>query len=75
VCNMTPVPREGFRIGVPEGVSAWVERLNTDAQTYGGSGVGNKGMAVPTERIAAHGRAQSIAITVPPLATLYWVAA
>ncbi len=42
VCNFTPVPRSGYRVGVPrEGM--WREVLNSDAAVYGGSGVGNSG--------------------------------
>ncbi|HEY8614189.1 MAG TPA: 1,4-alpha-glucan branching protein GlgB, partial [Roseomonas sp.] len=48
VCNLTPVPRQGYRIGVP--VSGWWrEILNTDAASYGGSGVGNMGGAEARE--------------------------
>jgi len=75
VSNMTPVPREGFRIGVPGGPAAWREVLNTDAALYGGSNLGNGGAAVPVQAEGAHGRAQSIALTLPPLATLFLVPA
>ncbi len=52
VANMTPVPREGFRLGVPEGVRAWREVLNTDSAFYGGSNLGNGGKSLPVEPIA-----------------------
>ncbi len=42
VCNFTPVPRHGYRIGVPQ-PGYYRERLNTDAALYGGSNVGNGG--------------------------------
>ena len=42
VCNMTPVPRHGYRIGVPRG-GRWREIANTDSQFYGGSDLGNDG--------------------------------
>ena len=42
VCNFTPVPRAGYRIGVPRG-GFWREALNSDAVEYGGSGIGNLG--------------------------------
>ena len=42
VCNMTPVARHGYRLGVPQG-GVWREILNTDANEYGGSGAGNCG--------------------------------
>jgi 1,4-alpha-glucan branching enzyme len=71
VSNMTPVPRLGWRLGVPEDISAWQEVLNTDAVAYGGSGVGLGACTLATEDIAWNGRAQSIALDLPPLATVY----
>jgi 1,4-alpha-glucan branching enzyme len=68
VCNFTPVPRPGYRIGVPH-PGAYVEWLNTDAEVYGGSNVGNFGRVV-AEDVPAHGRAHSISIWLPPLATV-----
>ncbi len=68
VCNFTPVPRDGYRIGVPR-PGRYTERLNTDAPIYGGSGVGNAG-----ERVAdphpMHGHAQSLQLHLPPLGVL-----
>ena len=66
---MTPVPRSGYGIGVPN-AGTWQELLNTDAAVYGGSNMGNGGSlrTVPVQR---HGEAQSLELTVPPLATLY----
>ena len=55
VMNFTPVVRHDYRVGVPC-AGEWVEVLNTDAEHYGGSGVGNLGR-VSSEPIAAHGRA------------------
>jgi 1,4-alpha-glucan branching enzyme len=69
VCNFTPVPRHGYRLGVPR-AGQWREVLNSDSAVYGGSGVGNLG-AVATENIGAHGQPQSLALTLPPLAVLY----
>ena len=69
VCNMTPVPRHGYRLGVPRG-GRWREVLNSDASAYGGSGLGNFG-GVDAQTIPAHGHAQSLAITVPPLAAVF----
>jgi len=68
VSNFTPMPRYGYRIGVPCGGN-WIERLNSDATIYAGSNVGNKGMlfAHPQE---AHGQPFSLVMTLPPLATL-----
>jgi 1,4-alpha-glucan branching enzyme len=69
VLNFTPVPREGYRIGVPE-PGLYRELLNSDAASYGGGNVGNQG-AVTTEPLHAHGHAQSLRLTIPPLATLF----
>lgn len=69
VSNFTPVPRGPYRIGVPQ-AGRWREILNTDAETYGGSGVGNCG-AVEAVDIPAHGQPASVEVTLPPLATLY----
>ncbi len=71
VANFTPVPRPGYRLGLPR-AGRWREILNTDAAEYGGSGCGNGG-AVGTESVPSHGQAQSAAITVPPLGTI-WLA-
>jgi len=67
-CNFTPVPRYGYRIGVPFG-GFWREVLNSDAVEYGGSGVGNLG-GVEAEQVPAHGRAWSLPLTLPPLAVV-----
>jgi 1,4-alpha-glucan branching enzyme len=67
-CNFTPVPRSGYRVGVPvEGF--WRELLNSDAEVYGGSGQGNSGgvRALPNR---SHGHAFSLDLTLPPLATI-----
>lgn len=69
VCNFTPIVRNGYRIGVP-GPGEYRERLNTDSQYYGGSNVGNALGLVHAEPIPAHGRDWSVALTLPPLATL-----
>ncbi|MCY2962635.1 MAG: 1,4-alpha-glucan branching protein GlgB, partial [Planctomycetota bacterium] len=68
VLNCTPVPREGYRIGVPQ-AGYYVEVLNSDAAIYGGSNVGNLG-GVYSEPIAMHGHPQSLSLCVPPLSTL-----
>jgi 1,4-alpha-glucan branching enzyme len=69
VCNMTPAPRIGYGIGVPR-AGYWRELLNTDAEVYGGSNMGNGGGA---ESVATsmHGEAQSLFLTLPPLATIF----
>jgi 1,4-alpha-glucan branching enzyme len=75
VSNMTPVPRRGFRLGVPEGPGTWTEVLNTDSAHYGGSNVGNGGMALPVQAVQSHGRDRSIVLSLPPLATVFLVPA
>ena len=67
-CNFTPEPRHGYRVGVPAG-GKWTEVLNTDAGQYGGSGVGNCGGTV-ADGEPEHGFSVSLALTLPPLATL-----
>ena len=73
--NMTPAPRLGLRLGVPNGADAWREVLNTDSAFYGGSNVGNGSAALTVQREGSHGRATSILIDVPPLATVFLVPA
>jgi len=68
VCNFTPVPREDYRIGVPR-AGFYRERFNSDADLYGGSNLGNSG-GLYSEPISSHGFDDSVAITLPPLATL-----
>jgi len=68
-CNFTPVPRRDYRIGVPCG-GAWRELLNSDAQLYGGSGVGNFGGA-NAEPVPCDGFSHSISVTLPPLGAIF----
>ena len=77
VSNMTPVPRHGFRLGVPDeaGSDAWHEVLNTDSTFYGGSNLGNGGQPLPVQSVSSHGRSRSIELLLPPLATLFLVPA
>jgi 1,4-alpha-glucan branching enzyme len=70
VCNFTPVPRLNYRVGVPrEGV--WRERLNSDSELYGGSGLGNLGAVMSTDH-QAHGRDHSVLLTLPPLGVMFF---
>ena len=73
VVNLTPVPRTGYRIGVPAIApgqpGVWREVLNTDAAVYGGSNLGNMGR-VEVQDIAWHGHPGSIELSLPPLSTL-----
>jgi 1,4-alpha-glucan branching enzyme len=66
--NFTPVPRDGYLIGVPS-AGAYTELLNSDGDMYGGSNVGNGG-AIFAEPIKAHGYDQSLRLTLPPLGFL-----
>jgi 1,4-alpha-glucan branching enzyme len=69
VVNLTPIPRQGYRIGVPHG-GFWRELLNSDAKEYGGSGVGNFG-GLDAEEIPVHARPFSLNLTLPPLACVF----
>jgi 1,4-alpha-glucan branching enzyme len=69
ICNMTPVPRYHYRVGVPV-AGEWREILNTDAAEYGGSNLGNGGVS-QTVSAPSHGQPQSLDLLLPPLATLY----
>lgn len=70
VCNLTPRVLHGYRFGVPRG-GAWREMINTDWLAYGGSGV-SSGHAVNTQPDPRHGRPQSLSLTLPPLATVWY---
>ncbi len=69
VCNFTPVPRAGYRIGLPH-AGRWREVLNTDASIYGGSGMGNLGQVFASDD-PMHGLPASAALVLPPLSTIY----
>jgi 1,4-alpha-glucan branching enzyme len=71
LCNFAPVVHHGLRLGVPES-GAWHERLNTDSVHYGGSNVGTAFGVAHSEPVASHGRAQSIVVSVPPLASVFF---
>lgn len=61
ICNMTPQVHDHYRLPLPHD-GAWREVLNSDAQDYGGSGIGNLG------EVIAHDGAAFVVL--PPLATL-----
>src|SRR5205809_788612 len=63
VANFTPVPRDGYRLGVPIG-GFWKEILNSDATLYGGSGIGNRG-GMDAEAVPWRGFEQSLVVTAP----------
>jgi 1,4-alpha-glucan branching enzyme len=68
--NLTPVPRHGYRIGVPE-LGRWAEVLNTDSASYDGSGQGNLGaVEAGLPAVEHHGRPFSVDVTLPPLAVV-----
>jgi len=68
-CNFTPVPRHGYRIGVPE-EGFYQEILNSDSELFGGSNLGNGGL-VSSQAIPIHGRPFSLSLTLPPLGVLW----
>ncbi len=69
VVNFAAIPHEGYRIGLPR-AGRWTEVINTDAELYGGSGVGNLG-AVEAEHVPWHGFDASASLRVPPLGALW----
>jgi 1,4-alpha-glucan branching enzyme len=69
IFNFTPVPRDGYRVGVPE-AGYYREILNSDSHVYGGSNAGNAG-GVSTDALPAHGFGQSLRLFVPPLGCLF----
>ncbi len=71
VVNFAAIPHENYRIGLPH-TGLWREVLNTDAELYGGSGVGNLG-AVEAEGLSWHGRPASAQLRVPPLGAVWMV--
>ena len=66
--NFTPVPREGYRLGVPHG-GIYDEVFNSDSAWYGGGNLGNAG-ALEAQPHPHHGRDFSVTLTLPPLATV-----
>jgi len=67
--NFTPVPRKGYRLGVPY-PGRYLEALNSDASSYGGSNLGNGG-SVDAEDRPWMGRPYSLSLTLPPLGALF----
>ncbi|HYU74529.1 MAG TPA: 1,4-alpha-glucan branching protein GlgB [Ktedonobacteraceae bacterium] len=68
VCNFTPVPRHGYRLGVPH-AGEYYELLNSDADRYGGSGLENL-QPMPSGPIYWQSCPHSILLTLPPLSTV-----
>jgi len=69
VANCTPVPRLDYRVGVCV-PGFWNEVLNSDAEIYGGGGMGNGG-GVESDAAPWHAKPHSISLTLPPLGILY----
>ncbi|HEY8644737.1 MAG TPA: 1,4-alpha-glucan branching protein GlgB [Gaiellaceae bacterium] len=69
IANFAPVPREGYRVGLPLG-GEWTELLNTDSAYYGGAGIGNLGK-VTAEATPWHNQPCSVVLTLPPLAVVW----
>jgi len=70
VCNFTPTIRDAYRLGVPAS-GIYRERLNTDSEHYGGSNVGTPFGECASEPVPCQGRAHSIVLRLPPLATVF----
>ncbi|MBA3586387.1 MAG: alpha amylase C-terminal domain-containing protein, partial [Chloroflexi bacterium] len=68
VLNLTPVPRHGYRLGLPL-AGRWEEALNSDSDHYGGSNLGNMGGVVASAE-PWHGQPASAVLTLPPLSGL-----
>jgi len=68
IVNATPIVRHNYRLGVPR-AGFYREIINTDAETYGGSNIGNLG-GVRSEDRQWMGREHSVLIQLPPLATV-----
>ncbi|WP_420208582.1 1,4-alpha-glucan branching protein GlgB [Candidatus Electronema sp. JC] len=67
VCNFTPIVRENYRIGAPQG-GQWRELLNSDLECYWGSGISNGAVSALPE--PAFGFEHSLELTLPPLSVL-----
>jgi 1,4-alpha-glucan branching enzyme len=68
VLNLTPVPRQDYRLGLPRG-GRWVEAINSDSEHYGGSNLGNLGGLEAVDE-TWHGQPYSASLTLPPLSGL-----
>jgi 1,4-alpha-glucan branching enzyme len=68
ILNLTPVPREKYRVGLPC-AGRWSEVLNSDAAIYGGGNKGNLG-GVTSENIPCHNQQHSAEFYLPPLSVI-----
>lgn len=71
ICNFAPVPRHGYRVGLPRS-GRWCESVNTDSGFYGGTEVGNYG-GVEAEPHPWHGQEFSAEVALPPLGVVWLV--
>jgi 1,4-alpha-glucan branching enzyme len=69
VCNLSPIPRTGFRLGLPSSGN-YIEVVNSDAAVYGGTNMGNMGTVV-AEKESWHGLDHSAVLTLPPLGVIW----
>jgi 1,4-alpha-glucan branching enzyme len=67
--NLSPVPRYGYRVGLPK-LGRWAEALNSDSGHYGGSDVGNYG-GVDADEMGWMGQPYSAELTLPPLGVVW----
>ena len=70
VCNFTPVPRHGYRVGLP-GPGFYEQILNSDWEIYGGSGIDNP-FPLEAEEVGWQSASWSVLMELPPLGVLYW---
>jgi 1,4-alpha-glucan branching enzyme len=72
ILNLTPVPREAYRLGLPRG-GYWKEVMNSNSAVYGGSDTGNGG-GVAAEAVPSHAHAHSACFFLPPLSVVVFQA-
>lgn len=71
ILNLTPVPRAGYRIGVPE-MCSWVEFFNSDSTRFGGAGQFENAV-YSTDAIPMHGQQFSVEFSLPPLSVIAFI--
>ncbi|MBF0471907.1 MAG: 1,4-alpha-glucan branching protein GlgB [Gammaproteobacteria bacterium] len=69
ILNFTPVPRKGYRIGLPNG-GRYRELFNSDSEYYGGSNIGNA-LGITAEDKPWMDQSWSALIDLPPLAAVF----
>jgi 1,4-alpha-glucan branching enzyme len=72
IVNLTPVPRESYRIGVPQ-AGRYREIINSDSEYYGGSNMGNGPSPLVAEETPWMNRPYSLSLTLPPLASIVFL--